>query len=127
MSDKPTITAQDLMSALQTVIAASPADVIAAISKPGDTRPITQRIAELPDHLKFSIASIKFDKFGPIITMVPKATAIELAGKALAMWTDRTVLTTVPVEEIPLIENGASLEDAAEIYAATLRSIGKAA
>lgn len=96
------ITPQFVIGALAKIVAANPADVIGALANPNDPRPITQRIAELPPEVKFAIAGIKFTPSGPQIQMHAKPQALELIGRALAMWTDKTVLEDArrPVPEL---------------------------
>lgn len=113
-----------LMAALATLIAANPVDAPAAIAV-SDGRPVPEKLRSLPDAVKFSIASIKFDRFGaPTITMHSKTAAIELAGRALAIWSDRTVIEDA--RRPPVTDHGAlsgmTTQEKAEAFAAMVNS-----
>jgi hypothetical protein len=118
MTEKFTPNPQWVIEALGKIVAANPVDVIAAISDPTDPRSIPDRLKALPDSVKFAISAIKFGRDGPSIQMHSKTAAIELIGKALAMWTDRLSFEQ-PYEPVKIPE-GASLEERANIWAQML-------
>lgn len=104
-----------IMAMLGKIIAANPADALAAIATP-DGRTIAQKLTDLPDDLKFAIGSITLGKDGTKIAMVNKSAAIELAARCLGMVTDHTILEDQrkpPVEPLPA---DATLQQAADYY-----------
>ena len=114
MSDE--LSPKVLMEALAKLIIANPCDALALIANQNDPRSIPDRLKALPPEMKFAIAGIKFTRDGPQIQMHSKTAAIELAGRALALWADKTILEDARRPEPEPLPEGASLQNAWEYY-----------
>lgn len=113
MSDQQ-VSPEWVIQLLREIAIASPVDVMSVIMAQNDPRPLAVRLAELPAPLKAAIRSIKFGRTGTSIEMHSKTGSLELIGRALAMFTDVSVLkNSEPLEAPP---DGASTQANLDYY-----------
>lgn len=105
-----------VMHSLGQIVAANPADALAALAVT-DGRSLAAKLTAMPADMKFAIAGIKFTRDGPAITMHDKVRSLEMMARCLGMLADRMVLAEAQKPPIPLITDDMTAEQAANIWA----------
>ncbi|MBU0583098.1 MAG: terminase small subunit [Alphaproteobacteria bacterium] len=111
-----------VLSNLGKVATANIDEAIVALGGPADAISLSSRLAQLPEHVRYSIKTVEWTKHGLRIVMHDKISALIHLGKFLGMFFETVDQSKASAPPIKLIEPHMSAAEAAKLYQATLKA-----